>query len=216
MDIPRYQEIRFTDIAFDYDPYSPRVGTPRGNFGFVVFGWWRGIRVAVKILPSNGPGFEAAFHRECSILQTVRQAIDGNIDGSRHLLVVYGYGTEVRAPPCQSVHFIVMEHLSGATLKDIMASGQLALDVLLRAAHQLAGGLAALAAEQIVHADVHCGNVMFRSAGGELVLVDYGLSRIFNRGPNVLLYPGQRRGFEYLVAPELLDDTHMNTSATDV
>jgi serine/threonine-protein kinase len=98
--------------------------------------------------------------------------------------------------------WLAVELVRGRSLDErLRAEGPLALDDVLRVAHDVAAALDALHAAGLVHRDVKPSNVMLR-AGGDAVLADFGLAR----GPDftVLTRPGQVVGTLDYLAPELI------------
>lgn len=194
---PFLMTFQLTHITFDCGPLTPDAFSkaPGGNFGKVLRGAWRGIRVAVKIIPSQPliatAEAEVAFRSEAENLLAVRSLIDrarlletlghtltercGLLDSSRrcstphsllgyrHLVLVYGVGTEPDLAPLGHpgpAHLIVMEELTGGTLQGEVAPPGAPLPPLidlLQTSVQLASGLATLAAAHVVHADVKVG-----------------------------------------------------------
>lgn len=158
----------------------------------------------------GAPLYEACDSRLCRDPHDLR--------GYRHLVLVHGVGIAydlaelgLRSGP---VCFIVMERLAGGTLA---AQSPLTLVEATRTSAEVARGLAALAAAHIVHADVHPGNIMFRSPSGEAVITDLGLSRVFYAGVDEALYRGgPARGMVLYFAPELALESSTNTLASDV
>jgi eukaryotic-like serine/threonine-protein kinase len=133
-----------------------------------------GRDVAVKILRSDlarDPVFQARFRREA-------KAVAGLNDPS--IVAVYDTGdTDVQVPGEQAslqVPFIVMEYVSGHTLKERIAGGPLPVQ---DAGNATLGVLAALTsshAQSIVHRDIKPANVMITDAGAVKVM-DFGIAR---------------------------------------
>jgi serine/threonine-protein kinase len=104
-----------------------------------------------------------------------------------------------------------MELCEGGSLRDLVGKGPLPPDEALRRAAELCATLAAVHRRNIAHGDVKPGNLLLRSAGGELVLVDFGLAKLqgtdqgeFGKGGTLAyMAPEQRQG---LVTP--LSDVH--------
>lgn len=63
---------------------------------------------------------------------------------------------------------------------------------------------------------VQTDNVMLRLPRGDVVLTDYGLSRISNSGVDVAEYEGNAAGDMLYLAPELIREGHANMYSSDV
>lgn len=76
--------------------------------------------------------------------------------------------------------YLVMEYVSGRTLRQIVDDGPLDMDRAIRITQQILGALTCAHAHGIVHSDVKTENVLVaQTAAGELVkLVDFGLARV--------------------------------------
>ena len=77
--------------------------------------------------------------------------------------------------------FLVMEFVPGATLRDVLAGGPLPPWEVLRLGAQMARGLAAAHAANIVHRDVNPSNIKI-TTGGELKILDFGLAKLLRAG----------------------------------
>ena len=90
-----------------------------------------------------------------------------------HVARVFDYG-EMDAGSGDRVPFLVMELLRGTPLSTIVASDPLAPELAMRVCAQVAGGLAAVHTQGLVHRDVKPGNIML-TAGGAKVF-DFGIA----------------------------------------
>ena len=180
--------------------------------------------VAVRALVDRARTLERAgapLTEQCYLRIVGRRCREPHdLRGWRHLVYVYGVGTipdlAALAPglPPGPAHFVVMEPLTGGSLKTPPRPA----DVVARAPLELSSGLAALAAAHVVHADLKPENIMLRTPGGELVLTDYGVGRIARGGVDeaTARTDGVVNGTYPYWAPELFDDVHVNSYATDM
>jgi serine/threonine protein kinase len=74
-------------------------------------------------------------------------------------------------------HFIAMEHIQGATLRDHLARGPLKLPEALQIAMQVGAALSSAHAVGIVHRDIKPENIMLRP-DGYVKVVDFGLAKL--------------------------------------
>jgi serine/threonine protein kinase len=77
--------------------------------------------------------------------------------------------------------FIVMEFVPGATLRDMLAGGPLPAWEVVRLSSQIARGLAAAHAANVVHRDIKPANLKITSAG-ELKILDFGVAQLMPSG----------------------------------
>ena len=92
-----------------------------------------------------------------------------------HVAGIYDFLTQ------GSRDFIVMEFVPGATLRDILTSGPLPSWEVVRLGAQVARGLAAAHAANVVHRDIKPSNLKITVAG-ELKILDFGVARLMPAG----------------------------------
>jgi serine/threonine protein kinase len=88
-----------------------------------------------------------------------------------HIATIYDFLTESERD------FIVMEFVSGQTLKEILAAGALPFADVVRLGKQMMQGLAAAHAAQLIHCDIKPANLKVTSSG-ELKILDFGLAQL--------------------------------------
>jgi serine/threonine-protein kinase len=122
--------------------------------------------VAVKLLRTDlarDPAFQARFRREAQAAASLE---------APNVVSVYDTGEDERGVP-----WIVMEHVEGRTLRDILSSeGRLLPRRALEVAVDICSALEVAHQAGIVHRDIKPGNVMLTSQG-EVKVMDFGIAR---------------------------------------
>ena len=134
--------------------------------------------VAIKVLPSElaqDPGRRERFEREARAVSSLNHP---------HICTLHDIGSE------NGIDFLVMEHIEGETLTDVLRKGALPLERALRAGTQLADALDKAHRQGVVHRDVKPGNIMLTSSG--VKLLDFGLAKSRTR-PRLPRIPNPRR-----------------------
>ena len=135
-----------------------------------------GRSVAIKALRSTSaddPLLRSSLRREAQVLGRVRHhsivalldAGHGSDDGDSSASV----GTH-------SGSYIVMEHVDGRSLRDLLRAGELTRETSIRCQFGLLAALEASHRAGIVHLDIKPANVMV-TASGAVKLVDFGIAR---------------------------------------
>jgi serine/threonine protein phosphatase PrpC/CRP-like cAMP-binding protein len=147
-------------------PYVATEIIGRGGYSIVYKGLdaRTGRSVAIKMLRHHmalQPDFLDSFRREARV-----------IAGLEHENILRVYDTEER----YRTVFIVMEHLEGRSLKDLLArQGRLAPEAAVGFLQQACAAMAYADRKGLVHRDIHPGNMMVMP-GGRLKLIDFGLA----------------------------------------
>ena len=124
--------------------------------------------VAVKVLlpdSAHDASFEERFRREAKVAAALN-----------HPAIVGIYDTGEDAPDGHRMSYIVMEHVAGRTVRELLADGPMSVD---QALEIVVGVLSALEYSHragIVHRDIKPANVMVTPNGGVKVM-DFGIAR---------------------------------------
>ena len=124
--------------------------------------------VAIKFLIAKwakDPRAIECFHQEACIASTLKHL---------HLCAVYEFGDVVDGP------YMVMELLSGQTLRDLLNGWPLALVRTLDIAIQVADAMEAVHGTGIIHRDITSSNIFITETGLVKVL-DFGLAKLCDR-----------------------------------
>jgi eukaryotic-like serine/threonine-protein kinase len=153
--------------------------------------------VAIKIpLPELGrdPQVRARFEREARAAARLRHPAIASI----HRIDRLPDGTP----------YLVMEHIDGPTLHDLLkAEGPFPPDLAIAALSQTAAALAEAHAQGVLHRDVRPGNVLWVADDERAVLTDFGTAGILDSGAEVitrLTRPGEILGDPAYRSPEQL------------
>ncbi len=151
-----------------------------------------GRRVAVKILPREMAGradLLERFEREARALAALN-----------HPNIVTIHSIEQDG----DIRFLTMELVSGHTLQQRIADGQLPVGEILSAALDLSAALAAAHARGVVHRDLKPANVMITD-DGRVKILDFGIAKLASLGPSQASLDGMVIGTIAYMAPEQLE-----------
>ncbi len=132
-----------------------------------------GRRVAVKLLRSSlaaEPVFRTRFRQEAQAAARMAHPTIVRVFDAGEEISVGPDGTETIVP------FIVMEHIEGRLLKDIVAEGPLPLAEAVRVTEGILTALEYSHRAGVVHRDIKPGNVMV-TASGQVKVMDFGIAR---------------------------------------
>jgi serine/threonine-protein kinase len=123
-------------------------------------------RMALKVLHAGAPAADLA--------RLEREAVAGA--HVRHDNVV---GATDSGELPGGAHYLAIEHIPGATLRDVLRKGPMPVARALRVARQLASALVAVHEQGIVHCNIEPRNVMLTGdSGDDAKLIDFGRSKI--------------------------------------
>jgi Tol biopolymer transport system component len=124
--------------------------------------------VAIKVLRAavaGEPALHRRFEREARVISNLNHP---------HICTLHDIGEH------GGVDYLVMEHLEGKTLAEILAEGRLPLSKALDYGVQISEALAAAHASGIVHRDLKPGNIMVVQSG--IKVLDFGLAKFSASG----------------------------------
>ena len=157
-----------------------------------------GRRVAIKLLkPSlaNDPAFRTRFRQEAQAAARMAHPTIVRVFDAGEEIARDSSGRELQVP------FIVMEHVEGRLLKDIVAEGPLPAD---QAAQIVSGILTALEYSHragVVHRDIKPGNVMVTSTG-QVKVMDFGIARAISDSSATIAQTSAILGTAQYFSPE--------------
>jgi serine/threonine-protein kinase len=125
-----------------------------------------GRDVAVKLLPrsmQDQPNVRERFEREYRIIAALEHPC---------IVPVYDVGEEDGQP------FLVMRHMPGGSLADLLTYGRLNLPDAVRITQRLASALDEAHMRGIIHRDLKPGNILFDNHG-DAFLSDFGIVKLF-------------------------------------
>lgn len=157
-----------------------------------------GRRVAVKLLKSSlaaDPVFRTRFRHEAqAAARMAHPTIVRVFDAGEEIVRDPGGGETV-------VPFIVMEHVEGRLLKDIIADGPLPIAEATRIAEGILTALEYSHRAGVVHRDIKPGNVMVTSAG-QVKVMDFGIARAISDSAATMAQTSSILGTAQYFSPE--------------
>ena len=144
------------------------------------------IQTAIHLPAAQKEKYKERFYREAS---SAGQLIHPNI------VTVYDVGHADDDTP-----FIVMEHVEGRTLEDILENDDLSLDHAFQIAYDVLAGLSYAHTQDIVHRDIKPSNIMVTSDFHGKIM-DFGIAHVVG---SELTLDGDVLGSPYYMAPEQL------------
>jgi eukaryotic-like serine/threonine-protein kinase len=141
--------------------------------------------VAVKVLAERAePEMVLRFVREGRVLSRLRHA---------HIIQVFEMGD------AQGQRYLVMELVSGGSLKERLQKGKIPWREAVQIAVQVAQALEHAHASDVIHRDVKPGNIMF-DAAGQAKLTDFGLAHLSDA--STMTRTGTVMGTVFYLSPE--------------
>ena len=127
--------------------------------------------VAIKVLSArltDTPHSRKRFEREARVIAALEHP---------NICPLYDVGDD------RGTGFLVMQHLQGETLSDLLKRGPLAVDRAIQCAVEIAGALDAAHRAGVVHRDLKPANIMVTKSG--IKLLDFGLARVDDRDGSI-------------------------------
>lgn len=157
-----------------------------------------GRKVAVKLLkPSlaNDPAFRTRFRQEAQAAARMAHPTIVRVFDAGEETVRDPSGAEIQVP------FIVMEHVEGRLLKDLVAQGPIAPDEAIRIVDGILTALEYSHRAGVVHRDIKPGNVMVTSTG-QVKVMDFGIARAISDSSATIAQTSAILGTAQYFSPE--------------
>jgi serine/threonine protein kinase len=158
--------------------------------------------VAIKVLHAAfqaDADFQARFDREAKIVARLEHP---------NIVPVYDFDEHNGQP------YLVMKHLEGQTLKDVLDQRTLTLDEIVRILDAVADALTYAHEQGVLHRDVKPSNIILDERGNPY-LTDFGLARIVQTGESTLS-AGMIVGTPNYVSPEQAEGESEISEKSDV
>ena len=126
-----------------------------------------GRAVVIKVLPGELTGKDTnlkRFEREARLASSLDHP---------NICTIFDLGEQ------EGMHYIVMQHVEGRNVRQLVNGRPLEMDSALRIAIQVADALAAAHARGIIHRDIKSGNVMVTDSG-QVKVLDFGLAKLLD------------------------------------
>jgi len=157
-----------------------------------------GRKVAVKLLrPSlaNDPAFRTRFRQEAQAAAKMAHPTIVRVFDAGEETVRDPSGVEVQVP------FIVMEHIQGRLLKDVIADGPVAPAEAVRIIDGVLTALEYSHRAGVVHRDIKPGNIMITS-NGQVKVMDFGIARAISESSATIAQTSAILGTAQYFSPE--------------
>jgi serine/threonine-protein kinase len=155
-------------------------------------------KVAVKLLKpalANDPAFRTRFRQEAQAAARMAHPTIVRVFDAGEETVREPGGAEVQVP------FIVMEHVDGKLLKDVLANGPLDPAEAVRITDGILTALEYSHRAGVVHRDVKPGNVMITSSG-QVKVMDFGIARAISDSSATIAQTSAILGTAQYFSPE--------------
>src|SRR5208282_1467990 len=161
--------------------------------------------VALKILPpraGGGPGFAERFNREARALGKLAHP---------NIVAVHEFGQ------AGELHYLVMEFVDGANLREVERAGRLAPEQALAIVPQICEALQFAHNEGIVHRDIKPENILLDKKG-RVKITDFGIAKILGRisGQASLTGAKDAVGTPHYMAPEQVESPALVDHRADI
>ncbi|MFO7691388.1 MAG: Stk1 family PASTA domain-containing Ser/Thr kinase, partial [Cryobacterium sp.] len=157
-----------------------------------------GRTVAIKLLKSSlavDPAFRARFRQEAQAAARMAHPTIVRVFDAGEETVTDDEGTDSQVP------FIIMEHVDGRLLKDIIATGPLATAEAVRISDGVLTALEYAHRASVVHRDIKPGNIMITKSG-QIKVMDFGIARAISESSATVAQTAAILGAASYFSPE--------------
>jgi serine/threonine protein kinase len=161
--------------------------------------------VALKILPPRagaGPGFAERFNREARALGRLTHP---------NIVAVHEFGQ------AGGLHYLVMEYVDGANLREVERAGRLAPEQALAIVPQICEALQFAHNEGIVHRDIKPENILLDKKG-RVKITDFGIAKMIGQTAGKASLTGAKDvvGTPHYMAPEQIEHAALVDHRADI
>jgi len=173
--------------------YELRSQLGRGAMGVVFKAFEPSLHrfVALKMLAPElaaSPAAQQRFAREARTAAAIQH---------ENVVAIYAVRESVGAS------YLAMEYVDGSCLEALIEErGPMPVPLVINIAKQIAAGLAAAHAKQIIHRDIKPANILIETESGRAKLTDFGLARVADDAK--LTTEGALIGTPFFMAPEII------------
>lgn len=156
--------------------------------------------VALKLVThaaGDGEDLTVRLEREARVMAGLKHP---------HIVAVHDFG-QLSTPTAETIYYLVLEYIDGASLQELMDRGPLEKELALRVIPQICDALHYSHGRGVVHRDIKPSNILL-DASADVKLTDFGLAKVSSQDRDMTLTSTNvTMGTPSYMAPEQLKHT---------